>query len=172
MRWCRWFLSRLIVLMRCVFASRRRQTRCALVTGVQTCSLQISEGLSATVTESASEDVAKGRVIKTDPAPDTMVDEGADVEVVVSTGKPDVEVPSVVGKSEQEATDQLEAAGFKVNRAERDTDDPEGEVIDQNPAAGEPATRGSEGPIFVAEGQETIERKSGGVGKRGAERVD
>ncbi|HEY9562987.1 MAG TPA: Stk1 family PASTA domain-containing Ser/Thr kinase, partial [Nocardioides sp.] len=115
-----------------------------------------AEGLSATVTESASEDVAKGRVIKTDPAPDTMVDEGADVEVVVSTGKPDVEVPSVVGKSEQEATDQLEAAGFKVNREERDTDDPEGEVIDQNPAAGEPATSGSEVTIFVADGPETI----------------
>src|SRR3546814_9296457 len=85
-----------------------------------------------------------------------MVDEGADVEVVVSTGKPDVEVPGVVGKSEQEATDQLEAAGFKVNREERDTDDPEGEVIDQNPAAGEPATSGSEVTIFVADGPETI----------------
>src|SRR3546814_9650958 len=42
-----WFLSRVLLLCTilpivvCFFASRRRHTRCALVTGVQTCALPI-----------------------------------------------------------------------------------------------------------------------------------
>src|SRR3546814_9800071 len=35
----------LLCLLFCFFSSRRRHTRCALVTGVQTCALPILEGL-------------------------------------------------------------------------------------------------------------------------------
>src|SRR3546814_4196232 len=40
--WLGGFLSLFLCVSFCVFSSRRRHTRCALVTGVQTCALPIS----------------------------------------------------------------------------------------------------------------------------------
>src|SRR3546814_988788 len=44
LRSCMWWSSSWLVLV-CFFSSRRRHTRCALVTGVQTCALPICSGV-------------------------------------------------------------------------------------------------------------------------------
>src|SRR3546814_1219195 len=53
------------------FASRRRHTRCALVTGVQTCALPISEGAGALALRGCSfTGIHKAVGIEIDPAAD------------------------------------------------------------------------------------------------------
>ena len=49
----------------------------------------------------ASEDVPKNQVIRQDPEPDEFVDPGTEIDIVVSEGKPQVEVPFVVGQQAQ-----------------------------------------------------------------------
>src|SRR3546814_6721873 len=51
------------------FSRRRRHTRCALVTGVQTCALPISQILADTL------DAATGQVLKTGKSPSRKVNE-------------------------------------------------------------------------------------------------
>src|SRR3546814_3643119 len=49
--------------MLCFFSSRRRHTRCALVTGVQTCALPIFRGGGFLVTGRNEEELAKSREV-------------------------------------------------------------------------------------------------------------
>ena len=48
-------------------------------------------------------DVAKGRVISQDPDPDQTSTRRQPVDLVVSTGKPEVQVPYVVGDDKEDA---------------------------------------------------------------------
>jgi eukaryotic-like serine/threonine-protein kinase len=68
-------------------------------------------------------------------------------------GSPELNVPDVVGLSEDRATEELEDAGFEVvsrNRSNADVD--EGEVFRQNPEAGATAEEGDTVTIFVSTG--------------------
>src|SRR3546814_6847842 len=59
-------LSYLLSLWSCFFSSRRRNTRCALVTGVQTCALPISgrlQSVAAVVAQGAAGLVRRSRAI-------------------------------------------------------------------------------------------------------------
>lgn len=113
-------------------------------------------GFTVKVEKEASEDVEEGKVITTDPLPDTMIDEGSQVTITVSTGKPDIKVPDVIGKSAQQARDILEGAGFKVTEKPTDGDEPKGEVVDQTPSANEDVTSGSGVTITVSNGPEKV----------------
>src|SRR3546814_10574860 len=70
--------------MRFVFSSRRRHTRCALVTGVQTCALPISVVVAAT---QASKGPPRGRPVRTmvylDPPTAKVLDQAASNEGVL-----------------------------------------------------------------------------------------
>jgi serine/threonine-protein kinase len=59
--------------------------------------------------------VAQGLVIRTNPPAGTAAPEGTDVTLIVSSGPPGTPVPDVLNQSEQDATAELEAAGFAVN---------------------------------------------------------
>lgn len=101
-------------------------------------------GFSPTVslTQEFSDEKA-GTVARTDPAAGTQAQPGAGVAItiVVSKGPDLVQVPSVTGKSTAEATDLLEAAGFKVEVTTVFTT--LGLVAVQSPAGGSTAKRGS-----------------------------
>jgi serine/threonine-protein kinase len=86
-------------------------------------------------------DVAEGRVIRTEPAAGTEVDRGSEVTVVVSRGPDLVEVPRVVGLTVEEASETLTDAGFEVEVEGRFR--PGREVTRQTPAAGSRVPRGS-----------------------------
>ena len=66
------------------------------------------------MSQEANEDVPKGVVISQDPDGDgsEYVDPGATVDIVVSAGKPDVMLRSVVGLQKAEAKNLLENDGF------------------------------------------------------------
>ena len=70
-------------------------------------------GLKASEREENSDTVEKGRVISVSPTEGQKVDKGSSVTLVVSSGKPQVQVPDVVGKSFDEAQSTLQAAGLQ-----------------------------------------------------------
>jgi serine/threonine-protein kinase len=76
-----------------------------------------------------------------------------DVTLTVSAGPGSAEVPSTAGQTEEEATQQLEDAGFKVDveRVNSETVAP-GQVIYSEPRGGSTATNGSTVTLFVSRG--------------------
>lgn len=93
-------------------------------------------GLTANVTEAPSDSVAKDTVISTDPAGGTRVNKGAAVNVVVSTGPSEIDVPSVIGQTQTGATNELLAAGFNVVVNFTPSPGSVGKVVAQAPTGG------------------------------------
>lgn len=93
-----------------------------------------------------------GRVLEIAPAPGTPLQLPASVRLVVSSGPPTAEVPDVVGRSEDDARAQLEAAGFRVGEVEYDpfSWQPTGSVTAQAPFGGEWAPLGTAVRLTVA----------------------
>jgi eukaryotic-like serine/threonine-protein kinase len=108
-------------------------------------------GLKSSVREESSDTVDKGRVISATPAEGQQVDKGSEVALVVSTGPEQVDVPDETGKSFDEASSELEAAGFKVTRKDQETaDEDPGTVLSQSPKGGGQAPKGSAVTLTVA----------------------
>lgn len=105
--------------------------------------------------EETSATVAAGMVTRSDPTEGTSVDEGSTVTLYVSTGPDTASVPDVSGMSQQQARDQLEAAGFTVGDVQQQNspDQAEDRVLSTDPAAGQAVPAGTEVTIIVASGQ-------------------
>jgi serine/threonine-protein kinase len=113
--------------------------------------LQVGE-----VTTAASKEVAAGRVISQDPQAGDLVAPDTKVNVVVSEGKPQVELPDVVGMNKDDAADQLRSEGLRVVLTQRDADDPKDEVIEMQPPAGTQVADGSKVTLFWSDGPEQV----------------
>jgi beta-lactam-binding protein with PASTA domain len=86
------------------------------------------------------DNVPKGRAVGTEPGAGSSVPWGSTVVLRVSKGPDLVEVPRVVGLSKEEATERLREAGLKARFVF-----PVGSrVVEQSPAPGEKAKRGSD----------------------------
>jgi serine/threonine-protein kinase len=109
--------------------------------------------LKARFTEVDSEN-AKGTVVDTDPEKGSELAIDSTVTVHISKGN-ETKVPSVVGKMQSEAEQQLRNAGFTDITVQPDTESSEkqGTVTSQTPNGGEFAVRGSQVTITVAVGQ-------------------
>ncbi|AEE96187.1 Stk1 family PASTA domain-containing Ser/Thr kinase [Mahella australiensis] len=85
-----------------------------------------------------NDEVPEGYIISQDPQPNTTVKKGASVNVIVSQGTKNIEVPSIVNKTETEAKLILEEAGLEPGEVRHSYSDeyPAGYVMDQNPKAG------------------------------------
>jgi serine/threonine-protein kinase len=91
------------------------------------------------------------------PKAGEMVDEGTEVEVRVSKGVRQIEVPDVLGQSESSATAELQGADFEVTVTEAPSDDvPSGLVSAQSPSAGTQAPRGSTVQITISTGPQLV----------------
>ncbi len=97
--------------------------------------------------------VRVGRVGAQTPAPGAGVAPGMTVTYQLAKADDGVEVPSVTGKSKDDAVYALEAAGFEVS-VQYDYSDSvaEGKVISQSPSAGSGAGKGSTVTIVVSLG--------------------
>jgi len=107
-------------------------------------------GLKASVAEVFSSSEI-GRVVAQDPAAGGKAGKGSEVRLNVSKGTAQVDVPSVVGLSQADATAQVKAAGLAVNAVPVPSDQPAGIVVAQNPAGGQ-ADRGSNVRLNVSQG--------------------
>ncbi len=107
-----------------------------------------------TVTEEYSDTVPEGVVISQDPVGGTMAALGSAVNLVVSKGVEQVEVPDVVGMAQAEAEATIIAAGLVVARVVEVYSDTvaEGVVAAQHPLAGALVLPGSGVTIHVSKG--------------------
>ena len=99
-----------------------------------------------------SSDVEEGDVISQDPGPGEMARPGSTVVVRISSGPPMVNVPSVVGLDQGNATNILSQAGFRPQVRQEQSDRPAGTVVTTEPAPGSSAPRGSPVVIVISSG--------------------
>jgi eukaryotic-like serine/threonine-protein kinase len=99
-----------------------------------------------------SDEVRRGRVIDTQPGSGSVIEVGSPVTMRVSRGVEQVEVPNLVGESEDDARDALANAGLGVGEVteQESADDEPGTVLEQDPAAGEQVDRDSSVDLVVA----------------------
>jgi serine/threonine-protein kinase len=108
-------------------------------------------GFAVRLTRRPDPEIRRDRVIETSPAAGQRLERGEEVTIVASSGPEQVEVPRVVGQTEEEATAALTDAGFEVRTQDRETSDAEaGEVVAQDPEGGASASEGSTVTITVA----------------------
>ncbi|MBD0292654.1 MAG: Stk1 family PASTA domain-containing Ser/Thr kinase [Jiangellaceae bacterium] len=100
-----------------------------------------------------------GTVLEQDPAPNERVEQGSTVDLVVGVASETVTVPDgLVGATEEEARQALEAAGLRVGDVDprgTDEEDP-GTVLETNPAEGAEVQRGSAVDLVVAAEPEQV----------------
>ena len=103
-----------------------------------------------------SDSVQRNRVISQDPNPDQFVAPGTEIDFVVSEGKPQVEVPFVVGQKRDAARDALDERGLEAKFQERDSDEPAGQVLETDPAGGAMVREGAVVTVIYSDGPEKI----------------
>jgi eukaryotic-like serine/threonine-protein kinase len=111
-------------------------------------------GLDARVVEVPS-DREVGTVTGQDPKPNTILISGSQVRINVSKGPRQVAVPPVIGLLVDQATSQLQGAGFAVQRRDVESDQPKDVVVAQLPDGLTLAAKGSTVTLTVSEGPTT-----------------
>ena len=112
--------------------------------------------LKATVDRRPSETIEKGIAVRTVPAAGEEVERGERIQLFVSSGPEQVSVPDVTGLSRDSAEDLLSEAGLEVAVEESESEEPEDDVISQDPGAGTEVDRGTTVTITVSTGIETV----------------
>jgi eukaryotic-like serine/threonine-protein kinase len=114
--------------------------------------LIIEDGFEDRVRRVPNADVAKGYVIEQEPAPGTRLQKGSIVTINVSTGRPEVTVPPLIGKTRDEAVRDLTALNLEVSVVEVNSEQEPGIVTAQDPAAGTVLITGSTVRVNVSKG--------------------
>jgi serine/threonine-protein kinase len=106
--------------------------------------------LTVTRASAPSDTIPVGQVIGTDPPAGTPVPKTAPIKLLVSTGPSDIEVPNVVGQTQDAAVSQLTGLGFNVTIQQTPSTPPnQGKVISQSPSGGSKLRRGETVTIAV-----------------------
>jgi serine/threonine-protein kinase len=92
-----------------------------------------------------SDSVDSGKVIGTNPAAGQPVAKGSKIQLIVSSGKDQVSVPNLYGRTQSEAMNDLQALGLTGTVRSVFACDPSssGKVIAQSPSAGSKVDKGS-----------------------------
>ncbi|MDI9589823.1 MAG: Stk1 family PASTA domain-containing Ser/Thr kinase [Acidobacteriota bacterium] len=91
-------------------------------------------------------------------------EKGSTIRIVVSLGRESIEVPSVVGYDQANATSTLQNAGFAVVVNTQESDTPAGQVISQSPTGSIAADADRTVTITVSTGRPADDPDSGGDG--------
>jgi serine/threonine-protein kinase len=106
-----------------------------------------------TVTEVFNSDIPKGFVISSSPVTGTSVKRDTKVNLLVSKGIEQIALASYLGKSGEQALNELTEAGFSVEAGYAFNENvPELAVISQNPAGGTTANKGGKVTILISKG--------------------
>ena len=110
------------------------------------------------VNQEESEDAEPGEVLETDPESGEEVPVGSAVNLVVAQEPDTATVPSVIGRSRDDARAAIEAAGLELGNVEtRASDQPADIVLETNPAGGSEVERGSSVDLVVSSGAATVQ---------------
>jgi serine/threonine-protein kinase len=113
-------------------------------------------GLVPNVRRVSNSDVEEGTVFAQSPTEGTRVDKGDVVRIDVSSGKPEVPIPSVVGQTVADAVAELTRAGLNAQVVEVNSDRDEGTVTAQSPSAGTVVVEGTQVRINVSKGPRPV----------------
>jgi serine/threonine-protein kinase len=106
-----------------------------------------------TITEVFNSEIPKGFVISTSPSSGSSVKRDTKVNLIVSKGIEQVALVDYVGKSGEQALNELTEAGFDVESGYAFSETtPELAVVSQNPAGGATANKGSKVSILISKG--------------------
>ena len=106
-----------------------------------------------TTTEVFSSDIPKGFVISSTPQSGSSVKRDSKVNLIVSKGIEQVPLGSYIGKSGEQALNELTEAGFDVEPGYVFSETtPELAVVSQNPAGGTTANKGAKVSILISKG--------------------
>jgi eukaryotic-like serine/threonine-protein kinase len=114
-------------------------------------------GFEPKVEHAANPDVEKGRVMSQNPDAGTRIQKGDRVTLLVSTGPPQTSVPNVVGMDYADAVQALDDANLKAKKHEVFSQKRSGQVVAQNPKAGEQVTEGTEVVLNVSKGAKQVQ---------------
>src|SRR6187551_920336 len=114
-------------------------------------------GLEPDVQRAANADVEKDRVFDQNPNPGTRIQKGDRVTILVSTGTPKTSVPDVVGMNYGDAVQALNDANLNASKNEVFSQKPAGQVVAQDPPAGENVVEGTEVVLDVSKGTKQVE---------------
>jgi eukaryotic-like serine/threonine-protein kinase len=113
-------------------------------------------GLTPDVKKGANIDTAPGLVYQQDPTEGTKIPKGNPVTIWVSTGKPKVAVPTLVGMQETDAVAQLKALHLKPDVHEVNSNIGQNQVTAQDPKAGTKVVTGTSVRINVSKGPQPV----------------
>jgi eukaryotic-like serine/threonine-protein kinase len=116
----------------------------------------LDAGLEPNVIREASETVEEGFVIRQEPTFGTKVDAGSTVDLYVSTGPPQTEVPDVIGQNRDDAVAALARADLEAKIVEVFSEKEPGTVTGQRPRAGNKVTVGTRVQINVSRGKRPL----------------
>jgi serine/threonine-protein kinase len=109
--------------------------------------------LVGTVNEVFNPDIPKGFVISSSPVSGTSVKRDTTVNLLVSKGIEQIALASYLGKSGEQALNELTEAGFSVEAGYAFNETvPELAVISQSPAGGTTANKGGKVTILISKG--------------------
>ena len=114
-------------------------------------------GLSVDAPDFVEDDeAAVGEVIDQDPNRDQYVDPGTSVHLTISKGPPLVDVPSLVGVTQDEARNRLRTAKLRPQFESTESDLPQGQVLSTNPEAGQPVEQDSVVTVTISKGPHLV----------------
>ena len=102
----------------------------------------------------ASDTVAEGKVAQTNPSPGSKVKAGQTITAYLSSGSDQVEVPDLVGMSQDQARSALKAVGLELgNVTTVDSDKDKDRIVSQDPATGSKVKKGTTIAVSISTGK-------------------
>jgi beta-lactam-binding protein with PASTA domain/tRNA A-37 threonylcarbamoyl transferase component Bud32 len=110
-------------------------------------------GFKVTRKDQESTDQDPGTVLGQDRKGGTQAPQGSTIQLTVAKEPSQVAVPDVTGEDQAVAIRRLSGQGFEIDQQSRDVNSPDGDgvVIDQDPAGGAKAKKGS--PVTIVVGK-------------------
>jgi len=104
-----------------------------------------------------NENTPKGFVISTSPAAGEKVKRDSTIDLLISKGIETIDVASYVGKSADQALNELTDAGFDVDTVDQFSESVlAGEVISQVPSGGTPLEKGAKIALTISKGSQFV----------------
>jgi serine/threonine-protein kinase len=91
-----------------------------------------------------------------DPTSGDLIPPDQPVDITVSTGKPDVTVPFVIGDNKDDARQKLEDAGLRVKLVKQESDQEKDTVVSTDPNAATSVSSGSLVTVYYAAGPKEV----------------
>ncbi len=108
------------------------------------------------VNREASTDFRRGLVMDQDPEAQSLVPPGSAVDITVSSGDPDVVVPSVIGDDKDDAAQEITDIGLEPRLIRQRSDEPAQTVLRTDPEAATSVAAGSVVRIFWSAGPRRV----------------